>query len=204
MTSASPVLVPREDPVGKIVFVVVALTFGLICFVALLTLLTAVLRGPTRGCRASLEELPLRVLIVGLVGYGVLGALAWHLLSGAFIKRLLTTEIVPSWFAGGVTVVVALVVITLVGASGTVAFIGDRLAELHGGTMSGIRRTALATLLAVLAGWFPLFGWFVVTPALLLFSFGAAIVALFRAVRGGHGRPPAAENEDGDVISSES
>jgi hypothetical protein len=184
MTSASPVLVPREDPVGKIIFAVVALAFGLICFVALMTLLCAVLRGPSRSCRECLQQLPLQVLVTGVVGYGALGALAWHLLSGAFIKRLLETEIVPSWLAGGSVVVALLVLLTFIGATGTVALIGERLGQLHGGSLSGLRQTALATLMAVLAGWFPVIGWFVVTPALLLLSFGASVVAGWRTARG--------------------
>ncbi len=199
MTSASPVLVPREDPVGKIVFVVVALAFGLICFVALLTLLSAVLRGPTRSCRESLEQFPLQVLVTGIVGYAALGALTWHFLSGAFIKRLLETEIVPSWLAAGTAIAVVLVVVTFAGATGTIALIGDRLAQLHGGSLSGLRRTALATLIAVLAGWFPVIGWFVVTPALLLLSFGAAAVSLWRFARNRVRKPVTAEHQEAEL-----
>lgn len=180
MTSASPVLVPREDPIGKIVFAVVALAFGLICFVALLTLLTAVLREPSARCRAAVEEAPLRALLTGLAGYALLGSLAWYLLSGAFIKRLLETEIVVSWLVGGLAVVVLLLIVSLLGAAGTVTALGDRLAELHGRPLSGLRRTMLATVIAVLAAWFPVVGWFVVAPGLLLVSFGAAVLGLAR------------------------
>lgn len=178
MTAASPVLVPREDPIGKIVFAVVALAFGLICFVALLTLLAAALREPTSRCRAALEEAPLRALLTGLAGYALLGSLAWYLVSGAFIKRLLETEIVVSWLVAGSAVVALILVVSLLGAAGTVTALGDRLAELHGRPLSGLRRVTLATVIAVLAAWFPVVGWFVVAPGLLLMSFGAAVWGL--------------------------
>lgn len=184
MTSASMVLVPREDPIGKIVFAVVVLAFGLVCFVALITVLAAVLRGPTARCRARLEEAPVRVLLTGLVGYGALSGLAAYLFSGAFITRLLETEIVMSWLVGGSVAVAVLVVVTLLGAPGTVAALGDRLAILHGRPIAGLPRSMLATTLAVLAGWFPVVGWFVVTPALLLLSFGTAASGLVPRRRG--------------------
>jgi len=75
MTGASPVLVPREDPVGKILFAVVVMVFGLVFFVALMTFLAAVFRGQTERCRIILRETPYRALMVGVAGYGVLGGL---------------------------------------------------------------------------------------------------------------------------------
>jgi hypothetical protein len=187
MTSASPVLVPREDPVGKIVFAVVALAFGLVCFVSLMILLAAVLRGPTERCRTSLREAPLQAFMIGVLGYAALSALAWYFLSGAFIRRILETEIVPSWLAAGIVVVTVLAMVSLIGAAGTVTLLGERLAELRGKPMSGLRRTALATVLAVLASWFPVVGWLVVAPMLLILSFGAATLAVWRSVRLGVG-----------------
>ena len=181
MTGASPVLVPREDPVGKILFAVVALTFGLVFFVALMTLLAAVLRGQTERCRAVLAETPYRALLIGVVGYGALGGLAWYLFSFAFIRRLLETEIVPSMLAGGIGVAAILAALTLAGAPGTFSAVGDRLERLHGRPMSGLARTALGTLVAVLAGLFPILGWCLVMPLLLLASLGSAVVAALPA-----------------------
>ncbi len=183
MTSASPVLVPREDPIGKIVFAVVALGFGLICFVSLMVLIASVLRGVTERSRRSLEEAPLQAFLAGVAGYALLTTLAWYLLSGAFIRRILETEIVPSWLAAGIAVVTVLVVVSLLGAAGTVTFLGDRLARLNGTPMSGLRRTVVATVVAVLAGWFPVVGWFVVTPLLLVVSFGAVVTGAWSAFR---------------------
>ena len=178
MTSASPVLVPREDPVGKILFAVAAISFGLVFFVALMTLLAAILQGSTQRSRTTLREAPLKALTVGLIGHAILGTLAWYLLSGAFIKRLLETEIVPSWLAAGIVVTALLAVVTFAGAPGTFAAVGDRLERLHGRPMSGLVKVALGTLVAVLAGWFPVVGWCLVIPALLFFSFGGAVLGL--------------------------
>jgi hypothetical protein len=187
MTGASPVLVPREDPVGKILFAVVAITFGVVFFVALMTLFAAVVRGQTDRCKTVLQETPYRALLVGVIGYGILGTLAWYLFSGAFIKRLLETEIVPSWLAGGIVVSAVLAVATFLGAPGTFAAVGDRLEKLHGGTMSGLAKAALGTLVAVLAGFFPVVGWLIVIPALVFFSFGGLVLGLISRRRGASG-----------------
>lgn len=178
MTGASPVLVPREDPVGKIVFAVVAITFGLVFFVALMTLCAAVLSGQTGRCRRILAEAPFRALAAGALGYAVLGALAWTFFSFAFIRRLLETEIVPGMLGGGIAVVVVLLAITLAGAPGTFVSVGDRLERLHGRPMSGLTKAALGTLVAVLSAWFPVLGWFLVLPLLLIASFGSAVTAM--------------------------
>ena len=166
-------LMPREDPVGKTVFAVTVLFIGLVCFIALMTFLAAVLRRSTERCSEIVRTMPLRAIIAGLVGYAALGGLSAWLYSRAFIERLLETEVVPGMLAA--TVVVALLggLATLLGGAGTFSYIGDRLAAVHGGEMSGLKRTALGTLVSVLASWFPLVGWFIVAPALILLSFGA-------------------------------
>ncbi len=187
MTSASPVLVPREDPVGKILFAVTVLVFGLVCCVALMTLIAAVLPGLTGRSRRSLERAPGGALLVGLVGYAVLGPLAWYLYSGAFIERLLETEIVRSWLVGGIVVTAVLAAVTFLGAAGTAAYLGGRLDRLHGGGMSELRQTALGALVAVLSSWFPVVGWLVVLPCLLAASFGSVVLG----ATGGRHRVPA-------------
>jgi hypothetical protein len=182
-SGASPVLVPREDPVGKIVFAVVALIFGITFFVALMTLAAAIFRGQTDRCRSILQETPYRALLAGAVGYCLLGALVWYFYSFAFIRRLLETEIVPSMLGGGIAVLTILTVLTLAGASGTFAAVGDRMEMLHGRNMSGLLKAALGTVVAALATLFPVIGWFFVLPLLLLFAFGSATLALIKLVR---------------------
>ncbi len=178
MTGASPVLVPREDPVGKIIFAVVVMIFGLTFFVALMTLLAAVFRGQTDRCRTILEETPYRALAVGVVGFSVLGGLGYFFCQRAFIHRLLETEIVMGPLVASIVVTVVLLALTFVGAPGTFTAVGDRLEALHGRELGGLTRTALGTMVAVMSAWFPVIGWCFVLPALMLFAFGAGVFAL--------------------------
>lgn len=178
LTGASPVLVPREDPVGKILFAVVVMVFGLVFFVALMTFLAAVFRGQTDRCRAILKETPYRALMVGVVGYGVLGGLGYFFCQRAFIHRLLETEIVMGPLVASIVVTVIIAALTIVGAPGTFTAVGDRLEALHGKELSGLARTSLGTMIAVMSGWFPIIGWFFVIPALKLFAFGSGVLAV--------------------------
>lgn len=183
MTGASPVLVPREDPVGKIVFAVVVMVFGLVFFVALMTFLAAIFRGQTDRCRVILRETPYRALLVGLIGYGILGSIGYAFYSMAFIRRLLETEIVPGMLGGAISAGVVLAVLTFCGAPGTFTAVGDRLEALNGRELSGLRRTALGTAVSVMSGWFPVIGWCFVIPALKLFAFGAGVLAVIGKFR---------------------
>jgi len=178
MTGASPVLVPREDPVGKILFAIVVMVFGLVFFVALMTLLAAVFRGQTDRCRVILKETPYRALLVGVAGYGLLGGLGYFFCQRAFIHRLLETEIVMGPLVASIVVTVILVALTIVGAPGTFTAVGDRLEALHGRELSGLARTGLGTMISVMSAWFPVIGWCFVLPALKLFAFGSGFLAL--------------------------
>ena len=181
VSGASPMLMPREDPVGKIVFAVVVIAIGLACFVSLMTLLAAVMGKTTGRSRDAIESMPLRALLAGIAGYTVLlGAGAW-LYSRAVIERLLETEVIPGMYAAATLVTAIPILASLLGAPGTFVYIGDRLAALHGGEVSGLRRLALGTLLSALASMFPLVGWFVVMPTLLAMAFGAFLIGTVRA-----------------------
>lgn len=183
MTGASPVLVPREDPVGKIIFAVVVMVFGLTFFIALMTLLAAVFKGQTDRCRTILEETPYRALAVGVVGFSVLGGLGGFFYSRAFIRRLLETEIVPGMMGAMIAMGVVLAIGVLAGAPGTFTAVGDRLEALHGRDLSGLAKTTLGTLVSALAGLFPFIGWLLVIPFLKLFAFGAGVLGIFGKLR---------------------
>lgn len=185
MTGASPVLVPREDPMGKILFAVVVMVFGFVFFVALMTFLAAVFRGQTERCRIILRETPYRALLVGVVGFAALGGLGYFFCQRAFIHRLLETEIVMGPLVASIIVTVILVALTIVGASGTFTAVGDRLEALHGREFGGLTRTMLGTAVAVMSGWFPVIGWFFVIPALQLFAFGSGVLAVVGKFRRG-------------------
>ncbi len=185
MTGASPVLVPREDPVGKIVFAIVVMVFGLVFFVALMTLLAAVFRGQTDRCRGILQETPYRALLVGLIGYGILGSIGYAFYSMAFIRRLLETEIVPGMLGGAIATGVVLAIGTIMGAPGTFSAVGDRLEALNGRELSGLKKTALGTMVSVMSAWFPVIGWCFVLPTLKLMAFGSGelgIIGKFKRV----------------------
>ena len=179
-SGASPVLMPREDPAGKIVFAIVMFVFILVCFVALMTFMAAVLRGMNRHSKDAIAEAPMRTLLIGIGGYLVFGGLAAWLYSQAFIQRLLETEIVPGFLIAAVAVTALPLLVSLFGAPGMFSYVGDRLAELHGGEMSGLRRTVLGILVSVFAALFPVLGWFAVLPLLLVLSLGAGASASVR------------------------
>ena len=173
-------LMPREDPVGKIVFAAFVLIVGLVSFVALMTLLAAVFRDMTERCKDAIQQTPIRVLLIGLAGYALFGGLAGWLYSMAVVERLLETEIVPGLLVAAVLAAVVPLILSILAAPGTFSNIGDRLAAVHGGEMSGLRRTALGTLVSVLAVWFPIIGWFVIAPVLFVMSFGAFVGSYWR------------------------
>ena len=179
-SGASPVLMPREDPAGKVVFAIVLFAFLLVCFVGLMTLLAAVLRGLHDRCKAAIGRSPLRTGLVGVAGYAVFGGFAAWLYSMAFIRRLLETEVIWGYLLAAIGVTILPLLFSLLGAAGMFGYIGDRIAALRGIETSGLRRIVLGTLVAVFAALFPAVGWFVVLPVLLVISFGAAATTIFR------------------------
>jgi hypothetical protein len=58
-----------------------------------------------------------------------------------------------------------------------VTFVGKRLGDLSSEGFSELQQAVWGTLVGVLACFFPL-GWVVVTPFVLLFSFGAGVLGL--------------------------
>jgi len=162
VSGESPVLMPREDPAGKIIFAIVLLIFVLFCFVALMTFLAAVFRDTNERSKEAVQRSPLRTLLAGIGGYLVFGGLAVWLFSEAFIVRLLETEIVRGYLIAAVLVTAVPVLASLHGAPGLFSCIGDRIAMLHGGDMNGLRRTVFGTLSSVFAALFPFIGWFII------------------------------------------
>jgi hypothetical protein len=73
-----------------------------------------------------------------------------------------------------------LVVLALVGTTGIVSLLRERMGS---GGQSHMRGTMLASLLLVLAMLVPFAGWFVFTPIVLLTGLGAALFTLFRRER---------------------
>ncbi|MBM3789456.1 MAG: hypothetical protein FJW35_03790, partial [Acidobacteria bacterium] len=140
MTSASMVLIPRDDPVGKLVFVVIVLALGLLFFVALMALLTALMPRASARNRAALERTPWLAFLAGMAISLVLGGVAGYLFSGSYVRLLLKTEWIYPRLIGGIALSAVLLIAASFGATGTVACVGQRLAALAGRELSALRK----------------------------------------------------------------
>jgi len=178
--AASPVLMPTEDPAGKIVFIVILAIVLIVAFVALVTLLAAVLRGVTKRGRVAVETNPGRTLIHGFVAWAVFGALAAWLYSQAYAERSLETEIVPGYFIAACLAVFIPMLVNLLGAPGLYTHIGRRIAAMRSREMSDLGCVIMGSCVAITAALFPIFGWFLVLPVLLAAEFGCGVRALIR------------------------
>jgi hypothetical protein len=180
-TMASPMIVGKDEPfLVKLTFVVVALVIGLACFVALVALLSAVLPKTARRCEVAAARWPVQSLVAGLLVHALALPLAWFLLSRGYVPRLLRVEIVPSMLGLGLLVVTVVLLGTFVGATGLVRLIGVRLADAPGAPATPLRHVVVGTFVAVLSSGFPLVGWAVTLPALLMVSMGALLVGALR------------------------
>ncbi len=180
-TMASPIIVPKDAPFSdRLLFVVVALLIGLACFAGLLALVAAVAPRSTERCRAVLSRWPWATLLSGLVVVGAGGSLAGYLLSLGYVPRLLGVEIDPVPLAAGLALVTALMAIAACGAAGVAAFLGGRLLAPAQEEAAPLRRILVGSLVMVLSSWFPVVGWAIVMPGMILMSCGAPPVAWWR------------------------
>lgn len=138
--------------------------FGLL---ALLLFLAAVMPRATARSKAALVTSPRRTFFVGLANYIFVGGISLLLLNaGEFLAVL------------GALIFAALVSVTMFGLAGLALLTGERLAELRRVEMSPFKQMVWGTLtLEVAMVSFPVFGWIVVAPAVLMTSFGAAVLA---------------------------
>lgn len=137
-----------------------------ICLVALLLIIAALWPGFTLRTRANLEGSPGKTLMIGLVNYIFLGAIA-----------LVSMELGPIAIVG-ITLGGVLLIGTFLGLPAAAGLVGARLHTLreqettHWGEIVG---GSIALYLAILI---PVMGWFILLPALCLWSFGAAALTL--------------------------
>jgi hypothetical protein len=150
-----------EGAIGLIGLVVVG-----ICLIALMLVVAVLWPGLTRRARNGIEATPGKAFLVGLVNYLFLGAIAVVLLNLGFVAAI------------GLVIGVLLLVGTFLGLPAVAALVGARLYALRqteatpwGEIVAG----GLALDLAILV---PVVGWFILLPALLMWSFGAAALAL--------------------------
>jgi hypothetical protein len=180
-TMASPMLLSKDEPfLTKLAFVVVALIIGLVCFVALMALVSAVMPKTAERCKAVVSRWPLQACAAGVLTYLVGGGLAWYFLSHGYIPRLLRVEIVPGMLGTGLGLVTLLLLLTIIGATGVVRFIGERLTYQATLPVTPVRQIVTGTLASVLGSWFPIIGWLIAMPGLLFVASGAVIIGWVR------------------------
>lgn len=136
------------------------------CLVALLLIIAALWPGFTLRTRANLESSPGKTLMIGLVNYIFLGAIT-----------LVSMELGPIAIVG-IALSGMLLTGTFLGLPAAGGLVGARLHSLreqettHWGEIAG---GSIALYLAILI---PVVGWFILLPALCLWSFGAAALTL--------------------------
>ncbi len=152
---------------GEIFVLILAILISAAGLTALLMVLAALLPRVTARSKMALVESARRAFFIGLANYVFIGGIA-----------LLLANI------GDVLAVVALIllafltVVTALGLAGLALHTGERLAELRRVELSPFRQLlwgAGAIELATLA--VPFAGWFLLAPAALMVSFGAAVLA---------------------------
>lgn len=159
---------------------------GVVTLVALFTVLSLLISGVANQTRTVMLEHPVRSFLVGLLNFmfsaAVTGLLAQ--LGGRWVSVF---EVLAFLILGW------LVVLALVGTTGIINLLRERMGS---GGQSNMRGTILASLLLVLGMLVPFVGWFVFTPIVLLTGLGAALFTLFRRERPQVINPPSAQVEE--------
>jgi len=180
-TMASPMIISANEPFAtKLAFVVVALVIGVACFVGLLAVVSVVMPKTAARSKEVVSRWPVQAFLAGLVTFAVGGTLAYYFLTRGYIPRLLRVEVVPGMLGTGLALVTLLLALTVVGATGVVRFLGERLTAHPSVQATPVRQIVVGTLAGVFGAWFPVVGWALVLPGLLMTSAGAAIMAWVR------------------------
>ncbi|NJN93775.1 MAG: hypothetical protein HC875_06640 [Anaerolineales bacterium] len=164
-TALAQVEPPSERLVNGLTLLVVLVISG-VTLAAFITLLAALLPGPVTRSQTVLLHSPWRAFWLGLVNYLFLGGISLALLS---------TEIQILVLAG-LLLATFLTVVTGFGLAGLARLTGERLAGLRNTAASPWQALLWGTITVELAALLPFLGWFVLTPILLMLSFGAAVL----------------------------
>ncbi len=157
---------PAERLINGLALFIILLLVGL-CLIACIAVLAALLPQVSQRSKAALLRSPWRAFFIGLANYIFLGA----------ISLLLVSVEVELLGLLGLLIFMFLGVISLLGLPGLVLLTGERLAKLREREMSPWQQLIWGTIALELTGLLPILGWFVLTPILLLLSFGAAVLA---------------------------
>lgn len=157
---------PQEQLLNVLLVTALILLIGL-TFVALIVLLGLLLPGAGERSKAALRQTPWRAFGVGLANYIFLGGIGLLLLSTERPGLSLLGLLIGAFLSG----------VTAVGLLGLAHLAGERLAALSRRELSPLWQVAGASAVMLLAGLFPLVGWFLLTPILLMTAYGAALLA---------------------------
>ena len=105
--------------------------------------------------------------ITGLIGTAIPAAILVSLPFG------------PAQFFGWLAVFI-MITFSTIGAAGLAAHIGTRAAARAGRDATSVRSFVIGAGALELAAAFPILGWFILLPAIILFSLGASIFAVLR------------------------
>ena len=136
------------------------------CVIAFLLTLIALLPQVQERNQIMLTRTPWRAFFIGLVNYIFLGGMsAVAFDSGLEILGLL-----------GLIILIFLISVTALGLTGLVTLVGHRLNALRQSPTSELKAIIWGSITLILAGLLPFIGWFILTPILLMVSFGAGIL----------------------------
>ncbi len=136
------------------------------CFIATMILLNLLLPTVSERGKMALLNNTWPAFFIGLANYLFLGGIS--LLLFALEIRVLGLL--------GLIITSVLLGVTLLGLPGLVKLVGERLAEARQSPLSPLWQLIWGTVTLTLTGLLPFIGWFLLTPILLMVSFGAAIL----------------------------
>jgi len=157
------------DLAGLLALLILFLFSGA-CLAALTVLLSALLPQAAERAQAALLRSPRRAFFIGLVNYLFLGA----------VSLLLLSTDIPPLAVIALVIIGAVLVVTFFGLVGLTRLLGERLSMLAGRDMPGLKQLLWGTVCLELAALLPVVGWFLLTPILLMVSFGATVLSWFR------------------------
>ncbi|MBX7133756.1 MAG: hypothetical protein K1X67_13870 [Fimbriimonadaceae bacterium] len=134
---------------------------------ALLVISAVVFGTRTQHAQGAIERHPWRTLGIGLFGVVVFGTLS----------VIMAAQPLPLVKLVGTMMYLSLFAVAVVGGGGIAAMIGRRLQPMDS-SMSPFQALTRGSGILVLAGLFPMLGWFVLAPLTLFMSLGAGIQAL--------------------------
>ena len=152
---------------GEIIGLILLTISSIVTLVAMLVLLPALIPNKVSQAQIVLQQSPGRSFVIGLVNFIFFFVIAAVLFQGGDFASLLALIILLALFG-----------LAAIGLAGVVLIVQARIYE--DGSIKEIRQTMKSATLLTLAGLFPLIGWFVLTPIVLLCCLGAVIMVLVR------------------------